>query len=141
MGIEKLDVNYNSAKNQAYVQTIFAQKFLIGAGLEHQYLEITSTDVNATIPYLDKSHYLSAVGFMKFDSFNNKYFPTKGWNFFGDFQSVFNSSDYNNDFNNITILKAEGAIVQRLFKKIALKLPGQTLPQMKKSTRWPTLWQ
>jgi len=122
LGIEKLDLNYNSAKNQAYVQTIFAQKFLIGAGLEHQYLEITSTDVNTTVPFLDKSNYLSAVGFLKFDSFNNKYFPTKGWNFFGDFQSVFNSSDHNNDFNNITILKAEGAIVQKIFKKLALKL-------------------
>ncbi len=120
--LDKLEISYNSIKNQAYVQTIFAQKFLIGAGFEHQYLKITSTDTNIIIPYLEKSHYLSAVGFLKFDSFNNKYFPTKGWNFFGDFQTVFNSSDYNNDFSNLTILKAEGAIVQKILKKVALKL-------------------
>ena len=120
--LDNLEINYNSVKNQAYVQTIFAQKFLIGAGLEHQFLKITSPDTNIIIPYLEKSHYLSAVGFLKFDSFNNKYFPTKGWSFFGDFQSVFNSSDYNNDFSNLTILKAEGAIVQKIFKKVAVKL-------------------
>jgi len=83
--LDNLEINYNSLKNQAYVQTIFAQKFLIGAGLEHQFLKITSPDTNIIIPYLEKSHYLSAVGFLKFDSFNNKYFPTKGWSLFWRF--------------------------------------------------------
>ncbi|WP_164974444.1 patatin-like phospholipase family protein [Flavobacterium amnicola] len=123
--LDKLEINYNSAKNQAYVQTIFAQKFLIGAGVEHQFLKITSRNTNIIIPYLENSHYLSAVGFLKFDSFNNKYFPTKGWSFFGDFQSVINSSDYNNDFSNLTILKAEGAIVQKIFKKVAIKIQSE----------------
>lgn len=122
LNFEKISINYNSVKNQAYVQTIFAQKFLVGAGIENQYLEIISSDVNATIPYLDKSNYFSALGFLKFDSFNNKYFPTRGWNFFGDFQSVISSSDYSNDFSKITILKAEAAIAQRISKKLSVKI-------------------
>jgi len=123
--LDKLEINYNSAKNQAYVQTIFAQKFLIGAGVEHQFLKITSRNTNIIIPYLENSHYLSALGFLKFDSFNNKYFPTKGWSFFGDFQSVINSSNYNNDFRNLTILKAEGAIVRKIFKKVAIRIQSE----------------
>lgn len=122
LGVEKLNINYNSIENQAYIQTIFAQKFLSGAGIEHKYLEITSTDADGMLPYIDKSNYFSLIGFLKYDALNDKYFPTKGWYFFGDFQSVLNSSNYNNDFNKLTILKADMAIVQRVFKKVALKL-------------------
>ncbi|MES2813170.1 MAG: patatin-like phospholipase family protein [Bacteroidota bacterium] len=122
LGIEKLSINYNSVENQAYVQTIFAQKFLVGAGIEHQYMEIRSANATAMRPYIDKSNYLSLIGFLKFDALNDRYFPTKGWYIFGDFQSVLSSSDYNNDFNKVTVLKADMAIVQKVFKKVALKL-------------------
>lgn len=123
LSLESLPINYHSLVNEAYIQTIFAQKFLIGTGLEHRYQQIGSNAItNAAKPFIDKSNYLSVTGFVKYDSFTNKYFPKKGWYFFGEFQSVLYSSDYKDDFNKLSIFKADAAIVQTFYKKFALKL-------------------
>lgn len=118
---ESIDLSYNSLSNKIYAQTIFAQKFLIGGGLEHNLINIESNDVESLAMNIDNSSYYSAFGFLKFDSFSNKYFPKKGWYFSGDFQSCFYSTDYNNDFSKFSLFKADMAIVQTFFKKIAVK--------------------
>ncbi|MCL9805973.1 patatin-like phospholipase family protein [Flavobacterium amniphilum] len=118
---EAIDLSYNSLSNKVYLQTIFAQKFLIGGGLEHNLINIESNDVQTASMDIDNSSYYSAFGFLKFDSFTNKYFPKKGWYFFGDFQSCFYSTDYNNDFSKFSVFKADMGIVQTVFKKLSLK--------------------
>ncbi len=42
LGINSLNVDFSDFTNQAYIQTIFAQKFLIGSGLEFKHLKIKS---------------------------------------------------------------------------------------------------
>ena len=121
-GLENINIDYLDFSNQAYVQTIFAQRFLFGAGLEHKYINVTTNSVQNTKSYLDNSNYLSLVGFLKYDSFTNKYFPKKGWYFMGDAQSFLSSSNYNNNFVRFTSFKADTGIVQTIFKKIAIKL-------------------
>jgi NTE family protein len=118
---DAIDLSYNNLSNKVYIQTIFAQKFLIGGGLEHNLINIESNDVQTLSMDIDNSSYYSAFGFMKFDSFSNKYFPKKGWYFSGDFQSCFYSTDYNNDFSKFSIFKADMGIVQTFFKKLSLK--------------------
>jgi NTE family protein len=125
ISLKSIDLDYLDLTNQIYVQTIFAQKFLIGLGLEHQYINIASNSFKEERTYIDKSNYLSAFGFLKYDSFNNKYFPKKGWYFFADAQSFITSSNYNNDFNRYSIVKADAAIVQNFFKKIAVKFQSE----------------
>lgn len=121
LGKQKIDLSYKSLTNKVYVQTIFAQKFLIGGGLEHNFINIESNDVDSSMN-IDNSSYYSTFGFLKFDSFSNKYFPKKGWYFFGDFKSCFYSTDYNNDFSKFSIFKADMAIVQTFFKRVSVKL-------------------
>ena len=115
-GLENINIDYLDISNQAYVQTIFAQRFLFGAGLEHKYINVTTNSVQNTKSYLDNSNYLSLVGFLKYDSFTNKYFPKKGWYFMGDAQSFLSSSNYNNNFVRFTSFKADTGIVQTIFK-------------------------
>jgi NTE family protein len=121
-GLNSINIDYLDLSNQAYVQTIFAQKFLFGLGLEHKYVDVFSNSIQNSKTYLDKSSYISLIGFLKYDSFSNKYFPKKGWYFMGDAQSFVSSSNYNNNFNRFTNFKADIGIVQTLFKKIAVKL-------------------
>lgn len=122
LGLEEIDIDYHQLTNQAYVQTIFFQKFLIGAGLKHEFMEINSKTAENILPRIDRSNYLSAAGFMKFDSFTDKFFPKKGWYFLGDAQVYMYSSNYANDFEKFTLLKADMAIVETFFKKVSVKL-------------------
>lgn len=122
LGLEEIDIDYHQLTNQAYVQTIFFQKFLIGAGLKHEFMEINSKTTENIIPRIDRSNYISAAGFMKFDSFTNKFFPTKGWYFMGDAQMYLYSSNYTADFQKFTLFKADMGIVQTFFKKVSVKL-------------------
>jgi len=125
LGLKSINIDYVELVNQAYVQTIFVQKFLIGAGVEHKNIKISSKSIKNTVTYFDKSDYISAIGFLKYDSFDNKYFPKKGWYFIGDFQSYLSSSDYNNNFERLSSFKADVAIVQTFFKKISVKLQSE----------------
>ncbi|MEZ4839239.1 MAG: patatin-like phospholipase family protein [Flavobacterium sp.] len=120
--VNSINVDFSSFTNQVYVQTIFIQKFLIGGGLEHQHLKLKSETLNTGDPVIENSDYLSAFGYLKYDSFDNKYFPKRGWYFNGDIQSFFYSTDYTNTYNNFSILKAEAGIAQKLFNRTTLNL-------------------
>jgi NTE family protein len=121
LGINSVNIDYTDITNQAYVQTIFAQKFSFGAGLEFKYLKIESQTLQNTTPIFDKSDYLSGFGYLKYDSFDQKYFPKKGWSFFGEMKTFLYSSDYTHQFERFSIAKAEAGIVIEPIKKFTIR--------------------
>lgn len=121
LGISELNVNFYDWTQQAYVQSGFAQKFLVGAGVELKYLKITSPTLSNNAPIIDNSTYWSGFGNLKFDSFNNKYFPSKGWYFAADFHYYLFSSDYRNNFKPFSIVKADFGKAIRLNSKTTFK--------------------
>jgi NTE family protein len=125
LGLNTINIDFSDITNQAYLQTVFMQKFLIGAGLEHKYLNIKSENLGTTTSTFENSNYASAFGYLKFDSFDNKLFPKKGCLFSGDIQSFLFSSNYTNDFNRFSIAKGEFGIVKSITKKTTLKLQSE----------------
>jgi len=125
LGINSVNIDFTDITNQAYIQTIFVQKFSIGSGLEFKYLNIKSETLQNTKPIFDKSNYLSAFGYLKYDSFNQKYFPKKGWSFSGNLKSFLYSSDYTNEFERFSIAKADVGIVFEPLKKITIKIENE----------------
>lgn len=125
LGINSINIDLTDITNQAYVQTIFAQKFSFGAGLEFKYLNIESETLENTTPIFDKSNYVSAFGYLKYDSFNQKYFPKKGWSFSGDLKTFLYSSDYTNEFERFSIAKADVGIVFEPLKRATIKLQSE----------------
>lgn len=124
--LNAINIDFSDFTNQAYFQTIFAQKFLIGTGMELKLLKIGSqTTLLTSNPIIDKSNYLSVFGFMKYDSFDNKYFPKKGWNFSGDVQSYLFSSNYTDKFKPFSIAKADFGIAATLVNKVTFKFEGE----------------
>ncbi|MFV8321710.1 patatin-like phospholipase family protein [Flavobacterium sp. LB3P21] len=121
LGINAINVDFHDLTNQAYFQSLFVQKFLIGGGIELKYLKIKSETLANTDPIIDNSNYLSLFGYMKFDSFDNKYFPKKGWYFSGDIQSYLVSSNYTGDFQPFSIAKADFGVAATLFKNATVK--------------------
>ena len=121
IGVNTINVDFLDFTNQAYFQSLFAQKFLIGAGAELKLLKIKSETLANTNPIIDKSNYLSVFGYMKYDSFDNKYFPKKGWYFSSDIQSYLFSSNYTNKFKPFSIFKTEVGIAAQIVKKVTLR--------------------
>ena len=121
-GINSINVDFTDLTNQAYFQFLFVQKFLIGGGTELKYLKINSETLADVDPIIDKSNYLSAFGYMKFDSFDDKYFPKKGWYFSGDIQYYFLSSNYTGDFKPFSIAKGDFGIAATLFRNATVKI-------------------
>ncbi len=124
-GLNSVNVDFSDFTNQAYFQTIFAQKFLIGTGAELKLLNISSETLVNSNPVIDKSSYVSLFGYVKYDSFDNKYFPKKGWYFSGNVQSYLFSSNYTQRFNPFSVAKADLGIASKIFNKATLKFQAE----------------
>ncbi|MBF4508183.1 patatin-like phospholipase family protein [Flavobacterium sp. JLP] len=120
--VNLINVDFLDLTNQAYFQTIFVQKFLMGGGLEYKYLKINSPTLSNDENIIDKSNYMSVFGYLKYDSFDNKSFPHSGLYFSSDLQTYLASSDYTNKFKPFSIAKAEVAFAKTLFKRATVKI-------------------
>ncbi|MEY4433337.1 MAG: family protein RssA [Bacteroidota bacterium] len=123
-GISDINVDFMDLSTQAYLQKGLAQRFLFGAGVELKYLRIASPTLAVVHPIIDKSSYWSGFGYLKYDSFDNKYFPKKGWFFTADFQSYLFSSNYNSNFKPFSVLKANFEKAFTICNKITFKFQG-----------------
>lgn len=121
LGVNLINIDYLDLTNQAYFQSLFMQRFLIGAGAEFKFLKIKSETLANVNPIFDRSNYLSLFGYAKFDSFDNKYFPKKGWYFLGDVQTYMLSSNYTGDFKPFSIAKADFGIATTIVKNLTFK--------------------
>ncbi len=111
INVNKIDVELNDFTNQFYLQTLFRKDFALTLGAEHKRLKILSEtivaqDSNDEEIIFENSDYLSLYGKLKFDTYDNKYFPNEGIFFDGDFHLYLYSSDFNNNFTEYSIAKA-----------------------------------
>jgi NTE family protein len=124
-GLNTVNIDFSDLTHQAYVQTIFVQKFMIGAGVELKHLKIKSQTLQTSSPTFENSSYLSVFGNLRYDSFDNKYFPRKGWYFFGDFQSYLHSSDYTGAFDPFSVARGQVGIATTFFRKATVKVESE----------------
>jgi NTE family protein len=99
--VANINLSYTDVTNQLFFQTTFNRKFALGVGIEHKWIK-ASTETLATKfnseSILDKSNYFNAFGYLKLDTYNKKYFATKGYFADLNFKWFAASTDYNNDF-------------------------------------------
>ncbi|HSM62956.1 MAG TPA: patatin-like phospholipase family protein [Gillisia sp.] len=132
LGINEIEVDYQDYTNQFYLETQIKRVLSFGMGLEHKFLKIsTETLGDLTEPgnpsgTFEKSNYYSAFGSLKFDSFDNKYFPAKGFFFDGDFHLYLLSSDYNNNFKEYSIAKGSFGYVFSPLNKFTTRISSET---------------
>lgn len=125
LGINSINVDYSDFTQQVYLQTLFIQRFIIGGGLELKHLKIQSETLQNTQPIFDNSDYFSVFGNLKYDSYDNKYYPKKGWFFSGDFQTYLSSSDFSKTFVPNSIAKGHVGIAAKLFRHATVKVESE----------------
>jgi NTE family protein len=105
--------------NQFYLQTVIQEEFAFQIGAEHKLLRYSTGTLNeqnidtipappgnGTVTFFEKSHYLSTYGKLILDTYDDKYFPSRGLYFNGDFHLYLWSSDFNDNFEEFSIAKA-----------------------------------
>ena len=105
-GLNSINLDFTDFSNQAYVQTIFKQKFIAGAGVEVKKIKITSETINNDTPVFKSNSFFSLFANLKYDSLDYFYFPHEGWYFSGNIQSFLYSSR-KEDFTKFTYMKSE----------------------------------
>lgn len=109
-GINKLNSKLTDLSNRFFIQTQYKNDFKITLGAQHQRLKVSTetliTESNK-VTYFDKSDYVSLYGNLRYDSFDDKYFPSKGFYLNGDFNIYLYSSDYNNNFSEFSVLSGK----------------------------------
>ena len=122
-------------KNTWYVQTLFKEEVVLGAGLAHQH-NVFKTNLfdtqTARFLYADKADYYSALGYLKVDTRDDKFYPNKGGFFEGNINYYFSekSSREDNVFTPFWIAKANMGATFPLDSKWVLLLVRQEALQL-----------
>lgn len=131
VGLKKADVRLTDLTNQFFVQTLFRKDFSLKLGAEHKKLKITSetfvdeSEGETEKTTFEKSDFFSVFGNLKFDTYNNKYFPDNGFLFDGNFQLYLSSSDFNNDFSQFSFAKANIGYAFSFSDKLSLLIGSE----------------
>ena len=127
--VARINLKYRDFTNQLYVQTVLNRKFAIKVGVEHKRINAYTQTISATVLnnnddsdkfYFDKSDYLNLVSYLKFDTYDKKYFQKYGVYLAADFRWYLFSSDYNENFDTFSQVKGELAFVYTFFDKLTL---------------------
>ncbi|SFZ89780.1 NTE family protein [Flaviramulus basaltis] len=125
-GLNKIDAKLKDQTNQFYLQTLFRRDFALSIGAEHKRLEVKSETISGNNPedefFFEKTDYLSLFGNLRLDTYDNKYFPTKGVYFNSDLHMYLYASNFNKDFENFSIAKADIGYAFSLLDKLAFNL-------------------
>ena len=120
--IQRINVDVTDLTNQIYLQTVLKEEFAFTIGAEHKFLNYSTRTLgqldadpdvenNASNGVqrtkFENSNYFSAFSQVKLDTYDDKYFPTRGLFFDGDFHFYAFSSDYNENFSEFAVAKGK----------------------------------
>ena len=107
--LNELNYTFNDFVNQIYVQSTLKERYAFGVGLEHQYLELYTKNLQDSedFPFSidDRGNYWKAYAYIGADSRNNPNFASKGIMFNSSLKYLFDSNV--KDFEKIYELEAD----------------------------------
>lgn len=115
-------------KNKFFLQTLFREEMVLGAGLSHQKNKLKTNlydDQTRQFLYVDDADYYSTYGFLKIDSRDNAFYPKKGGFFDGSMEYFFSRKTPNQDlgaFAPFVVAKAKTGAAFSLNNKWSVSL-------------------
>ena len=126
--ISSINLKYTDITNQFFLQTTFNRKFALGLGVEHKHVKATTETIstaNNQATIFDNSNYFNAFGYLKLDTYNKKYFATKGYFADLNLKWYMNSSDYNNDFKSFFQTKGTLGFATTFWDKLTFQMTNE----------------
>jgi len=136
INVNNINLVVSDLTNQIYLQTVINEEFAFTLGLEHKLLKYSTTTLNEvsnsqdslalpspnTNTFFEKSDYFGTYGKLVLDTYDDRYFPTKGVYFNGDFHLYLWSSDFNDNFKEFSIAKSHIGMAFPLSRNLSLNL-------------------
>lgn len=142
LNVNSINLDITDFTNQFYLQTLVREEFAFTIGAEHKFLKYSTTTLGAIpeandalnpliiVPirdakgrtYFERSNFYSAFASLKLDTYDDKYFPTSGLFFDGDFHYYLFSSDFNGNFKDFSISKARMGGAFSILDNLSLNL-------------------
>ncbi len=131
--IQRINIDVTDLTNQIYLQTVLQEEFAFTLGAEHkllrystrtlgqQSMEASFSESNSRTTF-ENSNYFSAFSKITLDTYDDKYFPTKGLLFDSDIHLYLLSSDYNDNFKEFAVAKARLGTVVPLRHNLSLNV-------------------
>jgi NTE family protein len=112
--LNELQLKYGDLTNQLFVETLFRRTFVIGAGVEHKWLRYLSETIgidenNLPRTIFENTNYFGVYGYVRYDTMDNTFFPSKGVVLDGDFHFYGYANGVNENFEEFSIAKANVA--------------------------------
>jgi len=143
INLNTINLGVTDFTNQIYLQTVWEEEFAFTLGLEHKYLKYSTRTLgdlsNETINDLnqlragnngrtlfERSNFYSTYAQLKFDTYDDKYFPSKGLYLDGDFHFYVLSSDFNENFKEFSIAKMQAGLAAPISNKFSFNLNAET---------------
>ena len=135
--VNNINLGVTDFTNQMYLQTVWQDEFAFTTGIEHKFLKFSTRTLgellseSEQIPSIigsdgrtnfEKSNFYSAFGQLTLDTYDDKYFPSSGLYFDGDFHFYVLSSDYNNNFKEFSVAKARMGGAFTIFDNLSINL-------------------
>ena len=131
--INNINLDVSDFTNQVYGQTVLREEFKFRLGIEHKLLKYSTRTVNDLIEDPDadgsadritfeNSNYFSTFGTLTLDTYDDRYFPSRGLYFDGDFHLYLFSSDFNDNFKEFSIGKARMGAAFPLWGNFSMNL-------------------
>jgi NTE family protein len=122
--LNEIELQYSDFTNQLYAETLFKRIFLLGGGIEHKYLRYLSETIgidenNSPRTVFESTNYFSAFGYLKFDTYDNVFFPKEGFLFEGNFHLYLFAEGRNKDFEPFSIAKAKAGYAEKWTDKLS----------------------
>jgi len=137
--VNTINLDITDFTNQVYVETVWQEEFSFRTGVEHKFLKYSTNTLGQSEDEValsalkrkdgrslfEKSNFYSAFGQLKLDTYDDKYFPTKGLYFDGDFHFFVFSSDFNDNFKEFSIGKARMGAAMPLVGNLSLNIEAE----------------
>lgn len=126
--INSINIDVSDFTNQFYVQTQVKEEFAFTLGLEHKFLKFGTKTLGQESSSseerlnLEKSNFYSAYGKLILDTYDDKFFPSKGLYFNGDLHYYVASSDFNNNFKDFSVTKGRMGVAFPIINKLSLNV-------------------
>ena len=128
--INKIRLDFNDFTNQFFVETYLFQDFRFGLGLEHKDIDastetfIDNPNNEDEVTVIQDLNLLSTYGYLDYDSLDDKFFPTKGVFFSGDFHLYINDLN-NSGIDEFSIAKGRVGYVTTPWEKITTRFSSE----------------
>ena len=125
--ISSINLKYKDITNQFFVQTTFSRKFALGLGAEHKHLKASTETItiNSKEKIIDNSNYYSSFGYLKLDTYDSKYFVTKGYYADLNFKWYMNSSNFINNFTSFSQISGTFGFATTIADKVTFKMTSE----------------